>query len=68
MTTEYLRYACKTCGGTSYTHAANAQTTQEGKLLLRCNSRGHQHTYSEEEIERLQLEHNPEIRAKMGLD
>ena len=66
MTNKYLRYACKTCGAVSYTNAANAQTTQGGKLLLRC-TRGHQHPYGEEEIERLQLEDNHEIRAKMGL-
>ena len=65
MPTEYLRYACKTCGATSYTQAANAQT-QEGKLLLRCTS-GHQHTYDAEEAETLQLEADQKTRAKLGL-
>ena len=66
MTTEYLRYTCKTCGTTSYTQATNAQT-KEGKRLLRCNS-GHQHTYDAAETESLQLEADPEARAKMGLN
>jgi hypothetical protein len=66
MTTEYLKYRCKTCGATSYTQAANAQT-QEGKRLLRCAS-GHQHIYDAEETESLRLEANRETRAKMGLN
>src|SRR5580698_9683956 len=55
MTTEYLRYTCRTCGSNSYTRAANAQTTQEGQRLLRCTA-GHQHVYDAEETESLQLE------------
>jgi hypothetical protein len=66
MTTEYLRYTCKTCGATCYTQAATAPT-QEGKPLLRCAS-GHQHAYDAEETESLQLEADQETRAKMGLN
>jgi ribosomal protein L33 len=64
--TEYIRYKCKTCGSISYTAAANASTKEE-KLLLRCEN-AHQHTYDENEIERVQLQSSPEFRAAMGLD
>jgi hypothetical protein len=59
MTTEYLRYNCKTCGRTSYTRAVNVPK-QNNKWLLRCN-RGHQHVYGSEEIESLLLTFNPDL-------
>jgi hypothetical protein len=64
MTTEYLRYTCKTCGASSYTRGGNAQTKERQQWLLRCTG-GHQHVYDAEETESLQLEAN---RTKFDLN